>query len=168
MYNNDRKKHISGVPMQRKIPSPITRARTDEDEPLFKKIMISSLWGVGASAVSGILLVSVLSFAAYKSADPTSLITTLSLLSLLPSDFLGGFVAAKKSGAAPFVCGTVTAGVWCALSFALSVCLYTAPSSGYDFWQGLLLHLAASLFCILGAFAGGIKRKPSRKKRRFG
>ncbi len=167
MYN-DRKSRPSALVAQRNHPVPARRALENNEAPLFKKILLSSLIGAGVCGAVGILLVTVFSLVACKSPDPLSLIPTLSLLSLLPSSFLGGFVSAKRTGEAALPTGLVCAAMWSALSLALSVCLYSAPSSGYTLWQGLLLHLFSALFCVLGALAGGIKRKPSRKRRRFG
>ena len=167
MYN-DRKRGASALPMQRKNSPLAARTHREEDSPIFKKIMICSLMGLAAIFVTGVLLVTVTTMLASAASDPLSLIPSLALASLLPANFIGGFLSAKKCGEASAVCGIVTAAMWCAVSLTLALCLYSAPSSGYGFLQGLLLHGLSALFCILGALAGGIKRKPSHKKRRFG
>ncbi len=167
MYN-DRKKGASALPMQRKSTSLAARTRREEDDSILKKVLTSSLFGVAATAVTGILLVSVSAAFAYSNPDPLALISTLSVISLLPSNFIGGFVSAKKCGVSPLSCGAVCGALWCVASLFLALCLYSAPSSGHDILQGVLFHGLSVLFCILGALAGGIKRKHSHKKRRFG
>lgn len=167
MYN-DRKRGASALPMQRKNTSLAMHTYRDEDPPIIKKVLLSSLWGLGACAASGILLVTIVTFIALASPDPLSMIPALSLASLLPANFLGGFVSAKKCGESSFVCGLVTGAMWCVMAFIVSLCLVSAQSSNYELWQAILLHSLSLLFCILGSLSGGIKRKPSHKKRRFG
>ncbi len=162
MYNNRQ------LPIPKRNSSLAVRKRADDDSPLLKKVIFSSLLGLGATVLSGILLVSLVTFIAYSSSDPLSLIPPLSLLALLPSNFLGGFISAKRCGESALACGCVTASMWGILSLIGALCLISAPSSSYALWQGILLHGSSLAFCILGALAGGIKRKPSRKKRRFG
>ncbi len=167
MYN-DRKRGSAALPIQRRSTSPVSRAHREEDTPILKKVILCSLSGVGVSLAAGILLVTAASFFASVGSDPLSLIPTLALASLLPANFLGGLVSSKRCACAALACGAMTSGMWCAASLILAMCCYSAPPSGYELWQGLLLHGSSVLFCMLGALAGGIKRKPSHKKRRFG
>ncbi len=167
MYN-DRKKGASALPMQRRNTSLAQRTHREEDSSILKKVMISSLLGAGAAAVTGILLISISAAFAYSNPDPLALIPTLSIISLLPSNFIGGFVSAKRCGGSPLSCGAVCGALWCTLSLILALCFYRAPSSGYGIWTGVLLHGLSVLFCILGALAGSVKRRRSHKKRRFG
>ena len=167
MYNN-RKGKGAGLPSIRKSTALARKRSVNEETPLFKKIISSSLLGVGVNALSGIALVSLVCLFAYGSRDPLSLIPTAALLSLLPSNFLGGFVAARRCKEAAIACGITTTAMWGLLSILGAICLYTVAPSGYAVWQSLLLHAASLLFCLLGAAAGGVKRNPTRKKRRFG
>lgn len=165
MYNERTR---GGLPTARSRATSALRKRGGEDTPLFKKLMLSSLWGLGANLLSGILLVSIVSAIAYRGTDPLGLIFPLALLSLLPANFLGGFISAKRCGESPFACGIITAAMWGAISLIGALCLWSVAPSGYTIWQSLLLHGASIAFCLLGALAGGIKRPQSRKKRRFG
>lgn len=165
MYNERTR---GGLPAARSRATGAMRKRGGEDMPLFKKLMISSLWGLVANLLSGILLVSIVSAIAYFSPDPLGLIFPLALLALLPSNFLGGFVSAKRCGESALACGITTAAMWGTLSLIGALCLFSISPSGYTIWQSLLLHGASFGFCMLGAAAGGIKRPKSRKKRRFG
>ena len=163
MYN-DRlaKKSVLPIPKRQ-----LTRRSAAEDKPLWKRILFSSLWGLLANFVSGLILITITCVVAYSSPDPLSLIPALSLLALLPSNFLGGLVAVKRCGDSKIACGITVAAMWGVLSLLGSLCLSSISSSGYELWQGLLLHATSLAFCLLGAVAGGIKRPPSRKKRRF-
>ena len=165
MYNGQIKK--GGLPAQRKGFSPSSRTRSADDSPLIKTVLISSLLGIGIAAVAGILLLFIVCFIATSSEDPLSLITPLSLIALLPSNFLGGFVSSKRTGESPLACGIVTAAIWGIISLVLSLCLVGVQSSSYALWQSLLLHAISALFCVLGAFAGCYKPQ-IKKKRRFG
>ena len=166
MYN-DRLTKRGGLPIPKRQIGRASKRAMVEDEPLPKRILISSLWGLLANSISGIALVSIVCLVAYSSPDPLSMIPAISLLALLPSNFLGGFVSAKRCGTSKMACGLTTAAMWCAVSLLGSLCLYAISPSGYSMWQILLLHAASILFSILGALAGGIKRAPSRRKRRF-
>ena len=167
MYN-DRHNTRGGLPTPKRHSPAIAHRRTAEDAPLFKRILSNALWGLLANVLSGIVLVFILCFIAYSSPDPLAMIFPMALLALLPSNFLGGFVSAKKCGESHIACGIATAAMWGCLSLIGALCLWGVSPSGYTLWQGLLLHGASIAFCLLGAAAGGIKRAPSRKKRRFG
>lgn len=168
MYN-DRHTKRGGLPAQRQSISLASRVRADEDSPLIKKVLISSLIGLGVNLGSGILLVSVCCMFAFFYSDPLSVVMPLSLLSLLVSNFLGGFTSSKIAKEAPWACGFVTAAGWGVLSLLVSLCLWFAPSSSYPLWQALLLHAISALFCLLGALTGSYKpRKKPKKHRRFG
>ena len=168
MYN-ERKNQRSAMPIPHKRSLPSQRvAPTDEDSPV-KRIVCSSLIGVGVIAGCGLLLLSIVCFIALSCEDPLSMIAPLSLLALLPSNFLGGLVASKKSGSSPLACGAVTAAIWLTAAFIFSLCLFKIPSSSYALWQSILLHAASALFCIFGSFAGRYKpQKNIKKKKRFG
>jgi len=167
MYN-DRQGRSAGLPTIRKNVGLARKRNVKEETPIIKKVLSCSLLGIGVNALSGILLVSLVCIFAYNSADPLSLIPSIALLSLLPSNFLGGFVASRRCGEAPIACALTTTAMWGVLSFLGALCLYSIAPSGYELWQSLLLHALSLAFCLLGAMAGGIKRIPSRKKRRFG
>ena len=168
MFYDKRNKQTAIMPMQKRNSGAPMRTRSGEDESVFKKTLFSSLFGLSINVLSGIVLISVVCAVAYSSPDPLSLITPLSLLSLLPSNFLGGFAAAKKCGEAAGVCGCMTGAMWGVISLIAALCTLSVEPSGYSLFQGILLHGASFAFCFLGALAGGIKRNPSRKKRRFG
>ena len=167
MYNN-RQGRGAGLPSVRRNTGLMRKRSVNEEPPLFKKIITCSLLGVGVNALSGILLVSLVCFFAYRSTDPLSLIPSMALLSLLPSNFLGGFVVSRRCKDAAIACGITTTAMWGVLSFLGAICLYTVAPSGYAIWQSLILHAISLLFCLLGAAAGGVKRNSSRRKRRFG
>ena len=164
MYN---KGTAGSLPAPRRHTNLGKARRNAEERPLYKRIISSSLWGLLTNVLSGVLLVSIVCFIAYSSPDPLSMIPPMAILALLPSNFLGGFVASKKCGESPIACGIATAAMWGVVSFFGAICLYAISPSGYALWQSLLLHALSLAFCLLGAMAGGVKRIPSRRKRRF-
>ena len=166
MYN-ERNHKKGGLPVLRKRNDVSVRGRGDEDSPIIKAILRSSLLGILASVLSGGVLLTFLCFFAIRAKDPLSLRPPLSLLALLPSNFFGGFISAKKSKCSPIACGAITAAMWMILSLAVAVCL-PYPASNHALWQSISLHVASVLFCVLGAFAGSYKPvRDTRKKRRF-
>lgn len=168
MYN-DRHIKKSGLPVARHSSAIAQRARVNEDSPFIKKVLISSLIGLGVNVGAGLLLVTISCIIAIFMNDPLSLIMPLALLSLLVSNFFGGFTSSKIAKDAPFICGLITAGAWCVLSLLVSLCLWFAPASGYALWQSLLLHAISAVFSVLGALTGSYKPKKNPKRhRRFG
>ena len=161
-------KKRAAVPVLARERSLSQISKGDDDSPIFLSALKGSLLGLGASLGSGALLTAIMAAIAYANPDPSSLLTPLSLLAQMPSMFIGGFVASKKVGDAPLLCGVLCGGGITLVTILLSVILVGLPSSGYEFWQSAALHTASVGFSILGAFAGNVKRKPKVGKRRFG
>ena len=167
MYN-DRKRGKSGLPAQKRQVNVAHRQYSIDNEPIVKRVLTSALLGVLVSVISGGVLLTLLCFLALKSEDPLSLISPLSLLALLPANFLGGVISSKKADRSPMACGAICAAMWLLLSLVVAVCL-PYPSSNHALWQSILLHVVSVMFCILGAFAGTYKpRRNTRKRHRFG
>lgn len=145
----------------------IAQTRTVEESPLFTTVLKCSLWGLLATFISGLVLISALSAAALASPDPLGLITPMSLIALFPSAFIGGFVTVKKVKDAPMLCGIVCGGFATVCAMLFSIVLRGLESSGFELWQSLLLHALVIIFSVLGALAGNVKRV-KRGKRRFG
>ena len=139
----------------------------DESSPRFALIK-AILWGMGAATASGLILVTLATVLAYALPDPSAYVSPLALVALMPSMFIGGFVAEKKVGSSPLLCGILTGGSLTLFSMLLCLVMRALPSSHYQLWQSAALHFAAVAFSVLGAFAGSVKRKPKRGKRRFG
>ena len=132
-----------------------------------KETVKGVLWGIGATAATGIALLILATAIACVLPDPSAYIAPLALLALMPSMFSGGFTATKRLGGSPILCGVLTGGAVTVASMLLCLVLRALPSSHYTFMQSAALHFAAVAFSILGALAGNIKRKPRRRKRRF-
>lgn len=162
----DKRKSAMPVPAHSRAVSRKT-AETEETS-LLGSALKGSLWGFFAFAFCGILLITAVTAIAYANPDPGPLIAPLSLLSLMPSMFLGGFVTAKRVKEAPLLCGIVSGCLITLLSMLLGIIMRGMPSSGYEFWQSAVLHTAAVGFSVLGAFAGNIKKRQKRGTRRFG
>ncbi|MBE6684164.1 MAG: TIGR04086 family membrane protein [Ruminococcaceae bacterium] len=144
------------------------RSRSGDESPLFTSVLKCSLWGLLVTFISGIILISVLSAAALASPDPLSLISSLSLIALFPSAFIGGFVTAKRVKDAPALCGIICGGLSTVCAMLFSIVLKGISSSNFELWQSLLLHALVIVFSVLGALAGNVKRVAKRGKRRFG
>ncbi len=145
----------------------VARSRADDDAPLFTAVLKSSLWGMLATFISGLILISVLSAAALASPDPLALITPLALVALFPSAFVGGFVTAKGVKDAPALCGIICGGLITLCGVLLSIILKDLASSELELWQALLLHALVVTFSVLGAFAGNVKRAKNKFRKRF-
>jgi len=158
----------SRPPMRRNLSLPISRTTSAKDDGSLVTVLKNSLFGLLGFVVSGLMLVTAACAAAYATADPGAFITPLAMAALMSASFAGGFTTAKLVKESPLLCGVVC-GAMCAVAMLILSLLFSgAPSSQYTFWQGLLMHSFALLFCILGAFTGNYKRKPNPKKRRFG
>ena len=78
--------HMSSLP---------SRMKDQGEPPLLKCALFGSLLALLATALSGLILISVMTAIAYADTDPLSKIPALSLVALLPSMFVGGFVCVK-------------------------------------------------------------------------
>lgn len=154
------------IPVRSAVPA--VRTQTKEEDSLPSLVLKSALFGMLTAMLAGLLLVSGVTAIAHANPDPLSLLSPFSLVALLPAMFAGGFVCAKRVGDAPLLCGIVCGGMMTLLTMLLSLILRGLPSSDYSFWQSALLHALAILFCILGAFAGNVRKKQKPGKRRFG
>ena len=142
-FMNISKKAIkrTGVPAVRRGASLPVSAYENDDAPLLACVLKNSLLGLAATAISGLILISATCALAYSSADPSSLIAPLSLLALLPSNFLGGFVTAKKTHRSPLACGLVCGAVTTLVMILFSLLLLFAhqhPCQGHFHQEQLL------------------------------
>lgn len=104
------------------------------------------------------------SLCAYFFPDPDPLIRPLALLAAAITAFVGGVVAGKIHGHAPFVCGATNGLLLLALMILLSLPFHSL-AVGYTAWLSLLLHTAVLLLSIGGAVVGTQKRAPRRRRR---
>lgn len=157
-------------PLPTVAPSRALTAKRAEsyDRPLILTALKSGLFGTCATLGTGLALITAATAIAYANPDPTAILPFLASAVLLISSFAGGFVSEKIAKESPLLCGVVTGSLTALLSLAISLILFTLPSSNLAFWQSLLLHGVALGFSILGAFAGNIKLTSRRGKRRFG
>ena len=164
---NDKRIARGGLPQRRRTPAPARKTAPDQDEPLIKTLFISSLIGVATGVGLGLIILLIVCFIALSSSDPLSIISPLSLLALFPSNFIAGFISTKRTGQSPLACGLVASALWGAASLILSALPFFS-SSNLALWQSLILHLASTVFSILGAFAGAYKpQRDMRRHKRF-
>ena len=161
----NQKRTIGVVPARNNLPGTTTHANVEDSLPAL--VLKNSLFGMLVSILTGLLLVTAMTAFAHANPNPTSLLSPLSLAALLPAMFAGGFLCVKRTGDAPLLCGIVCGGMMTLLTMLLSLILRGLPSSAYSFWQSALLHALAILFCVLGAFAGNVKRKPKPMSKRY-
>ena len=136
------------------------------EPPLIKRLILSATISSAATIVSSLILSLLACAILTSSADPLSSISSVGTVLLMSSMFLGGFICSKRVKEAPLLCGIANGAAYSIIATILSLILSPIPSSGYAFLQHFLLRAVASLFSILGAMAGNVKRKS--KKRRFG
>ncbi len=167
MFNNEKRRN-SNMPAVRRPTHPAIRALDDREDPLFKRIIVNSFWGILYTVFSGLILTALTAWGAILSPDPGSLVTSLGFVSLLPSCFLGGFVTAKRTGEAPLCCALTHSAILTIVLLIISLCSVGIASSGHSLWRGIMLHMLSALFSVLGAFSGNIKRRKRPGKKRFG
>ncbi len=148
--------------------SALVAKNTQQEEPLFTSLFKNAAKGLLCFIGIGLLLLAAMTAFAYAQPDPAALVPMLSLVALLPTAFASGFITTKLQGDAPMLCGIVTGSMITVFTIACSLILRGLPTSGQGFVQSALLHGAVVVFCILGAFAGNVKRKAKPGKRRFG
>lgn len=165
--NRNNTRPSGSFPVLRRTSTPATRSG-DDDSPLFATVLKNSIYGLISFVISGLILVSVMAGIAYSNPDPDIFIAPLSLVALLPSMFIGGFVTTKKTGEAPLFCGVICGAIVTVITILISLILRNAMSSGYSLFQSALLHAFAIIFCLLGSFAGNIKKRAKPGARRFG
>lgn len=106
----------------------------------------------------------VASLAAYFTADPDVLTKPLGLAVCALSALIGGWIAGKKNGSAPAVCGTVN-GLLLVAAMLLASLFFRENASAYPAWISALLHAGVILLSIAGAILG-TRKKPSRAPKR--
>ena len=140
--------------------------REDEATPsLFIKGIAMSL---ASSAVMGLLLITLMTAIAYANPDPSSLVPSLSLISLMLSSFAGGFVSSKTVRSSHFLCGALCGFAMCGVYWLISLLFHSSSPSDLVPWQAISLRIAIIAFAVLGSLAGGCKKSQKRKKHRFG
>lgn len=145
----------------------VRREAEAEERSLLQDALRGGALGTAGFLCAGGLLLSAGALLASFSKDPTALIAPLALAALLLSAFLGGWITSRRVGESPLLCGVIEGGMITLCTIALALILRPLPSSALLFWQSALLHGATVFFSILGAMAGGVKRKRTTK-RRFG
>lgn len=141
-------------------------AYSKADQPIIKRALTGSLFAFLATAVSGLVLISIMAAIVLADPDPLSKLPYFSLAALLPSMFVGGFVCVKRVGEAPLLCGILSGAVATVAFLIFALVISGLPKSAHSALGAVALHLSAVLFSILGAFTGNMKRRS--KKRRFG
>ena len=126
----------------------------DEASDGFSAILRSLPLSLGVTALTAIVFLTALAFAAYFSPDPMPLTKALSAVALALASVMGGLVAGRLNPARPLGASLLTGGT--AVAVLLLLTLLPGEDGGL---LSLLLRPAALLFHLLG----GIMSRPRKK-----
>ena len=164
MNQNSKKSHgtSSSLPAIKRSALPVSRNSENDDSPVLLKVIKASLPGLLIYLIIGLISTAAATAIAYANADPDSMVFTLSMLCSALASFSGGFITSKKAGTSPLICGLIFIVMMTVTSLLLSLFFKNSLSGSNSFFQSLLMHLPAVASGIVGAFAGGIKKKTAR------
>lgn len=126
-------------------------------------ILPSSLRGLAAALVCGVILLFVAAAIVYSTNDPNRYVVPTALTVLYISCFVGGFVATKCNQGAALICGGLTAMLLLILLFVASLPLSPSLSAEHSIPLSVGLRGIAVVFSLMGALAGSKEKKKSRK-----
>ena len=152
----------SNLPVLKRATLPASRHSETEESPVLLKVIKSAVPGLLVYLVVGLIATAVATAVAYANADPDSMVFSLSMLCSALASFAGGFFTSKKAGTSPLICGLIFTVIMTVSSLLLSLFFKNSLSGSDSFFQSLLMHLPAVASGIVGAFAGSVKKKPSR------
>jgi len=127
-------------------------------------ILSSSLRGLAASLIFGILLLIATSAIVYATDDPTRFVLPTALTVLYISSFLGGLVSARSNRGSALLCGGLTSLMLLSLLFAASLCVSPALSADFGLPMSFGLRGIAMAASLVGAFLGVGEKKSKKRK----
>ncbi len=152
----------SNLPVLKRATLPVSRHSESEDSPILLKVIKSAVPGLLIYLAVGLIATAVATAVAYANADPDSMVFSLSMLCAALASFAGGFFTSKKAGTSPLICGLIFTVMMTVSSLLLSLFFKNSLSGSDSFFQSLLMHLPAVASGIVGAFAGNIKKRPTK------
>ena len=128
-------------------------------------ILSSSLRGLAAALILGLVLLIAISAIVYTTDDPTRFVIPAAFTVLYISFFGGGLIAARSNRGSALLCGGLTSLMLLALLFVAS--LFVSPSLSADFGIPMSLGLRgiAMVVSLIGAFLGAGEKKSKKKKK---
>ena len=136
------------------------------NSPLIYKIFLSSLRASLIAFAISVLLALIMSAVTVKTADPTALLTLLSIASLYLSSFAGGFFSIRDKSDPTLLCGAFSGALFMLFYKFTALFLPSELGSGRKFLVSALLHILIILFSSLGAYAAAKVKKSKKRKRR--
>ncbi len=130
-----------------------------EEAPLFPAVLKAGGISLLLFFLAGAILITAATLFAYAQPDPNFWVAPLSLVALLVAGFTAGFCTSKQVGEAPLLCGVICGAMVTFGMLLLTWMLGFLETAGFVLWQEMVLHGGCVVFCVLGAFAGGMKRK---------
>ena len=129
-----------------------------------QSILSSSLRGLAAALVLGLVLLIVISAIVYSTDDPTRFVMPAALTVLYISSFLGGLIAAKINRGSALLCGGLTSLMLLSLLFVASLCVSPSLSADFGIPMSLGLRGIAMAVSLIGAFLGAGEKKSKKRK----
>lgn len=120
----------------------------NEDGPSPAELIIPAAIGVGVAIAAAAVLIFIIGAIVYSTADPNSLVTTVSVGIFAFASFLAGFTASKKSGA-------FLPGLFAGLALTLILWASSLISGGHGEIAApysYLVRLGGFLLALLGAY----------------
>ena len=135
-------------------------------EPTTGSAIFSSLFGLVAAIITLIALTVAFSFVSLMCPDPRAVSRFLGYAVLYLSSFVGGFVAYKRCGGYPLLCGASFGVLYALINWLFSLLL--APTDAISIGIALIMRVATAGVAILGSYLGSYKpkRRHSQKRRR--
>lgn len=151
--------------VRRKPPKPRAQsAPRDGEGSAFRTLLRGALWGLVTALATALVLLLVLTAIAYSSADPDVLVVPFAYAALLVSTLAGGIAAAKISGAAGLLSGTLTGLLLLIVLFVASLFVGSSETDA-KFGVTLAFYVGVILVCAAGGMLGSYK--PKRRRRRI-
>lgn len=127
-------------------------------------ILSSSLRGLAAALVLGLVLLIAISAIVYSTDDPTRFVMPAALTVLYISSFFGGLIAAKINRGSALLCGGLTSLMLLSLLFVASLCVSPSLSADFGIPMSLGLRGIAMAVSLIGAFLGAGEKKSKKRK----
>ena len=127
-------------------------------------ILSSSLRGLAAALVLGLVLLIAISAIVYSTDDPTRFVMPAALTVLYICSFFGGLIAAKINRGSALLCGGLTSLMLLSLLFVASLCVSPSLSADFGIPMSLGLRGIAMAVSLIGAFLGAGEKKSKKRK----
>ncbi len=123
----------------------------------FSRILRKLFLPFAVTTASGVIFVTALTLAAYRSPDPTALVTPLSVAALWLASLAGGITAGKCAGEKAMI-GSLISGCMLAAILCLIAWINGGEEQGVIPW---LIRLATVPIHLLGGFVTRPRKKPA-------